>query len=220
MDKKRLIDIIYNLPLSIRDKQDLTKYIQEAKNDVNIEQTPDGTSLHTVIFTQSEDENLETLKELSITDNYNCILELSDTDLVQGSYYNGTITGIYDAKLTKWDVNFDTGHVTEAKQIDIEQIACIVELQVATAGTPEAEINLERLRATLGGHFFCDIDHGLGVGTFQDGVGGYAHITTAYGVDAYYNISPAGQITVDTTKQDIDLVIQDLTARIEALERV
>lgn len=40
------------------------------------------------------------------------------------------------------------------------------------------------------------------------------------GVDAYYNISPAGQITVDTTKQDINLVIQDLTARIEALKRV
>lgn len=220
MNKKRLIDIIYNLPLSIRDKQDLTKYIQEAKNDDNLEVTAYGKSLRTIIFTQSEDENLETLNGLTITDNYNCILELSNTDLVQGSYYNGTITGIYDAKLTKWDVNFDTGHITQAKQIDVEQIASIVELQVASVGTPEAELNLERLRATLGGHFFCDIDHGLGVGTFQDGVGGYAHITTAYGVDVYYNISPAGQITVDTTKQDINLVIQDLTARIEALGRV
>lgn len=164
-------------------------------------------------FTQDSAANLELLKTLDINTNYICNYRTSDAEVIHGTYYNGTIAGFYNSKLTIWDINFDTGVVYISKQIDPDFIATRVVLDVCSPGTQEAQLNLERLRATLGGHFYCDIDHGLGVGTFQDGVGGYAHITTAYGVDTYYNIAEDGSITLDTSKKS-------LMERVEALEQI
>lgn len=45
-----------------------------------------------------------------------------------------------------------------------------------------------------------DINHGIGIGTFQDGSGGYDHTTTAYGIDEYYTIHIDGSIEADQTK--------------------
>lgn len=44
------------------------------------------------------------------------------------------------------------------------------------------------------GHFFCTIDYGYGVGTFQDGIGGFAHVTTAYGDEVFYEIHSSGAV--------------------------
>lgn len=164
-------------------------------------------------FTQDSSANLELLKTLDINTNYICNYRTSDAEVIHGTYYNGTIAGFYNSKLTIWDVNFETGIVYISKQVDPNFIATRVVLDVCSSGTQEAQLNLERLRTTLGGHFFCDIDHGLGVGTFQDGTGGYAHITTAYGVDTYYNIAEDGSITLDTSKKS-------LIERIENLEQI
>lgn len=164
-------------------------------------------------FTQDSSHNLELAKSLDLTTNYICNYKISDEEILHGTYYNGVITTFYDGFLTEFNVNFESGNIYIIKQIDPEFIASRVVLDVCSSGTQEAQLNLERLRKTLGGHFFCDIDHGLGVGTFQDGAGGYAHITTAYGVDTYYNIAEDGSISVDTTKKS-------LMERVVALEQI
>ena len=164
-------------------------------------------------FTQDSASNLKILEGLDLNTNYICNYKISDLEIVHGTYYNGTIMGFYNGKLTEWNVNFDSGVIYIYKQVDPEFIATRVVLDIASSGTSEAQLNLERLRATLGGHFFCDIDHGLGVGTFQDGIGGYAHITTAYGIEVYYTINEDGSIAADSSKKSLD-------ERITALEEV
>lgn len=47
--------------------------------------------------------------------------------------------------------------------------------------------------------FSAHIDYGIGVGTWVDNNGGFAHITTAQGHTAYYNISEDGAVTANTT---------------------
>ena len=166
-----------------------------------------------ITFSQDRANNLTILEGLDLSTNYICNYRISDLEILHGTFYNGTISTFYNGKLTEFDVNSESGVVYITRQVEPEFISTRVVLDVCSPDTPEAALNLERLRKTLGGHFFCDIDHGLGVGTFNDGVGGYAHITTAYGVDEYYNISKDGSITVDNDKKS-------LLERIEVLEQV
>lgn len=84
--------------------------------------------------------------------------------------------------------------------------------------------NLELLKGTQG-HFFTTIDYGYGVGTFQSSKGGFAHVTTAYGDEAFYNISSDGAVsrdddyvkpnepyTVKLDASDIDNALDDIKA--------
>lgn len=78
-------------------------------------------------------------------------------------------------------------------------------IQLSSNGAPIQEIgdseevkrhNLSKL--TLG-HFLTAIDYGFGVGTFSPSTGGFAHITTAYGNDVFYDIAVDGSVTANTT---------------------
>lgn len=53
--------------------------------------------------------------------------------------------------------------------------------------------NLSALKSTQG-HFFANIDYGYGVGTYQAGIGGFVHVTTAYGNEVFYSIKADGSI--------------------------
>lgn len=55
------------------------------------------------------------------------------------------------------------------------------------------DFNLKSLNSTQG-HFFVNIDYGYGVGTYQAGVGGFAHVTTAYGIEVFYTINADGSV--------------------------
>lgn len=54
--------------------------------------------------------------------------------------------------------------------------------------------NLSALKSTQG-HFFANIDYGYGVGTYKAGIGGFVHVTTAYGNEVFYSIKADGSIT-------------------------
>ena len=84
--------------------------------------------------------------------------------------------------------------------------------------------NLKELQG-IAGFFFTELDYGYGVGTFQVGVGGFAHVVTAYDNDAYYDIAADGSIsknsnyispnepyTVNLTSEQIDVTLDDVTA--------
>lgn len=84
--------------------------------------------------------------------------------------------------------------------------------------------NLKALQSTQG-HFFVNIDYGYGVGTYQAGRGGFAHVTTAYGNEVFYSIGPDGSIeneenyikpnepySVILEAEDIDSDLDDILA--------
>ena len=152
-------------------------------------------------FTQDENHNLELAKSLDLTTNYICNYKISDDEILHGTY------------LTEFNVDYNTGSIRVTKQIDPDYIAQIVHLSVCSSGTSEAALNLERLRRFTGDFFLCDITYGIGVGNFNNGSGGKAHITTPDGNEEYYIINTDGSVQTDNTKKS-------LVERITTLEEI
>ena len=102
------------------------------------------------------------------------------------------------------------------------KLTCL-QLQIGDSDTVK-QSNLKELQG-IAGFFFTELDYGYGVGTFQAGVGGFAHVVTAYDNDAYYDIAADGSIsknsnyispnepyTVNLTSEQIDVTLDDVTA--------
>lgn len=102
------------------------------------------------------------------------------------------------------------------------KLTCL-QLQIGNSNGVK-QSNLKALSA-ITGFFFTELDYGYGVGTFQAGVGGFAHVVTAYDNDAYYDIAADGSIsknsnyispnepyTVNLTSEQIDVTLDDVTA--------
>lgn len=164
-------------------------------------------------FTQDENHNLELAKSLDLTTNYICNYKISEDEILHGTYYNGTITTFYDGFLTEFNVDYNTGSIRVKRQTNTEDLAKIVHLNVCDSDTPDADLNLERLRRFSGDFFLCDIVYGIGVGNFNNGSGGRAHITTPDGNEEYYIINTDGSVQTDNTKKS-------LVERITALEEI
>lgn len=102
------------------------------------------------------------------------------------------------------------------------KLTCL-QLQIGDSDVVK-QSNLKELQG-IAGFFFTELDYGYGVGTFQAGVGGFAHVVTAYDNDAYYDIAADGSIsknsnyispnepyTVNLTSEQIDVTLDDVTA--------
>lgn len=98
-------------------------------------------------------------------------------------------------------------------------------LQLQIGNSSEVKQSNLKALSTIAGFFFTELDYGYGVGTFQAGVGGFAHVVTAYDNDAYYDIAADGSIsknsnyispnepyTVNLTSEQIDVTLDDVTA--------
>lgn len=59
----------------------------------------------------------------NIPTNINAILSLTNESKIQGTYYNGTFTAFADGKILVYDINSETGEVSEKLSIDIETLA-------------------------------------------------------------------------------------------------
>lgn len=183
-------------------------------------ETLDAHKMSVVEFTQDATSNLELLQTLDLVTNYICNYKLSETEIIHGTYYNGTISSFYNNEVTLWDVNFETGVITKKFAVDCEFIGTEVILDVCTAGSAEADKNLEKLTLAytqLGDHFTVNIDAGIGVGKFIPSQGGEGHITTAEGVNVHYAFGIDGSV-VKSTELDLNAKITELEARIAALE--
>lgn len=183
-------------------------------------ETLDAHKMSVVEFTQDATSNLELLQTLDLVTNYICNYKLSETEIIHGTYYNGTISSFYNNEITLWDVNFETGVITKRFAVDCEFIGTEVILDVCTSGSAEADKNLEKLTLAytqLGDHFTVNIDAGIGVGKFIPSQGGEGHITTAEGVNVHYTFGIDGSV-VKSTELDLNAKITELEARIAALE--
>ena len=175
-----------------------------------IARTKDYELPHITFYQSKKTDNLTLLSSLTSNYHYTCDLYTGIKNnkyaiLENGEYYNGIITGINKGKLVQYDVNFETGAITQKLNIDLELIGSEVKLDVCTAGSEEAARNLELLNAayfSLGDHFTVNIDAGIGVAKFIPETGGEGHITTASGVNVHYNIGADGSV-IKTMEIDI-----------------
>lgn len=102
------------------------------------------------------------------------------------------------------------------------KLTCL-QLQIGDSDAVK-QSNLKELQG-IAGFFFTGLDHGYGVGTYQSGTGGFAHVVTAHGNDAHYDIAADGSITendsyispnepytVSLTSEQVDAALDDVTA--------
>ena len=116
-----------------------------------------------------------------------------------GVYHNGEISAVQGDTHIVFDVNFDTGIITQHSYYDLSSYIEGVWLEIGNSEETK-QSNLEKLRkiTVKTNVFHTHIDYGIGVGTWTDNVGGFAHIVTAYGHEAYYTIMPDGAVTADS----------------------
>ena len=116
-----------------------------------------------------------------------------------GVYHNGEISAVQGDTHIVFDVNFDTGEITQHSYYDLSTYIEGVELEIGDSDAVK-QSNLEKLRrVTVKTNVFSThIDYGIGVGSWTDGVGGFAHITTAQGHEAYYDIDEDGAVMANT----------------------
>lgn len=116
-----------------------------------------------------------------------------------GVYHNGEISAVQGDTHIVFDVNFDTGEITQHSYYDLSTYIEGVELEIGDSDAVK-QSNLEKLRrVTVKTNVFSThIDYGIGVGSWTDGVGGFAHITTAQGHEAYYDIDEDGAVIANT----------------------
>ena len=146
--------------------------------------------------------NIDTASDigLSKTVNVHIIGKLYgvDSDTV-GVYHNGEISAVQGDTHIVFDVNFDTGAITQHSYYDLSTYIEGVELEIGNSEVVK-QSNLEKLRrVTVKTNVFSThIDYGIGVGSWTDGIGGFAHITTAQGHEAYYDIDEDGAVIANT----------------------
>lgn len=116
-----------------------------------------------------------------------------------GVYHNGEILAVQGDTHIVFDVDFNTGSITQHSYYDLSTYIEGVELEIGDSDVVK-QSNLEKLRrVTVKTNVFSThIDYGTGVGSWTDGAGGFAHITTAQGHEAYYTISEDGAVVTDS----------------------
>lgn len=148
------------------------------------------------------DSNIDTAADigLSKTVNVHILGTMYGTQYdTVGVYHNGEISAVQGDTHIVFDVNFDTGIITQHSYYDLSSYIEGVWLEIGNSEETK-QSNLEKLRkVTVKTNVFnAHIDYGIGVGTWTDGVGGFAHIVTAYGHEAYYTILEDGTIISDS----------------------
>ena len=146
--------------------------------------------------------NIDTAADigLSKTVNVHIIGKLYGIDYdTVGVYHNGEISAVQGDTHIVFDVNFDTGEIIQHSYFDLSTYIEGIELEIGDADYVK-QSNLEKLRriTVKTNVFTARIDYGIGVGSWTDGVGGFAHITTAQGNEAYYDISKDGAVIADS----------------------
>ena len=116
-----------------------------------------------------------------------------------GVYHNGEISAVQGDTHIVFDVDFNTGEITQHSYFDLSTFIEGIELEIGDSDAVK-QSNLEKLRRVTvkTNVFHTHIDYGIGVGSWVDGTGGFAHITTSYGVEAYYDIAEDGAVTVNS----------------------
>lgn len=109
-----------------------------------------------------------------------------------GTYCNGYITSPSENSILVFNVDFNNGNITLYTIYNLNQILPYIPLEIGDSDEVKSK---NKKNLSIGGHFFTQIDYGFGVGTYNSSNGGFAHITTAYGNEVFYDISADGAVS-------------------------
>lgn len=183
------------------------QWVLVGSNPVTLNNTVEGASVVAPVIklgntTEDKQNNIKVCAKYSTTDVISIDVEgifygLSYDAI--GIYHNGTVSILEGNHCTVFDINFNTGEVTLDNKYDTSKFLPYVDLEIGNSTQTKA-YNIERLQT---GTFFCGIDYGFGVGTWNSTSGGSAHIVTAYGNMVYYSISNDGVVAKMTESPDL-----------------
>ena len=183
------------------------QWVLVGNNPVTLNNTVEGASVVAPVIklgntTEDKQNNIKVCTDYSTTD----VISIDVEGIFQGVsydavgiYHNGTVSILEGNHCTVFDINFNTGEVTLDSKYDTSKFLPYVDLEIGNSTKTKA-YNIERLQT---GTFFCRIDYGFGVGTWNSTNGGSAHIVTAYGNMVYYSISNDGIVAKMTESPDL-----------------
>ena len=183
------------------------QWVLVGNNPVTLNNTVEGASVVAPVIklgntTEDKQNNIKVCADYSTTD----VISIDVEGIFQGLsydavgiYHNGTVSILEGNHCTVFDINFNTGEVTLDSKYDTSKFLPYVDLEIGNSAQTKA-YNIERLQT---GTFFCGIDYGFGVGTWNSTNGGSAHIVTAYGNMVYYSISNDGIVAKMTESPDL-----------------
>lgn len=183
------------------------QWVLVGSNPVTLNNTVEGASVVAPVIklgntTEDKQNNIKVCAKYSTTD----VISIDVEGIFQGLsydaigiYHNGTVSILEGNHCTVFDINFNTGEVTLDSKYDTSKFLPYVDLEIGNSTQTKA-YNIERLQT---GTFFCGIDYGFGVGTWNSTNGGSAHIVTAYGNMVYYSISNDGVVAKVTESPDL-----------------
>lgn len=183
------------------------KWIRVEGNPVQLENSTEGASVVAPVIKlgntiEDRQNNIKVCSEYSTTD----VISIDVEGIFQGLsydaigiYHNGTVSILEGNHCTVFDIDFNTGQVTLDSKYDTSKFLPYADLEIGNSEITKA-YNIERLQT---GTFFCGIDYGFGVGTWNSTNGGSAHIVTAYGNMVYYSISNDGIVAKVTESPDL-----------------
>jgi hypothetical protein len=141
--------------------------------------------------------------------------------------YNNSVQAVYRVEFIEGDNRTIISAFVNKNVCNIELVSRnendVIKLQVGDSEEIK-EVNKFSLKSVQG-HFFCSINFGYGVGTWQSATGGFIHVITAYGIDVFYDIATDYSITkndeyikpneplqVKLTSEQIGVALDDVTA--------
>lgn len=116
-----------------------------------------------------------------------------------GIYHNGTVSILEGNKCTVFDIDFNTGEVTLDSKYDTSKFLPYVDLEIGNSAETKA-YNIERLQT---GVFFCSLDYGYGVGSWNSVTGGQVTVITSFNHAVHYTISYDGIVTKQLETPDL-----------------
>lgn len=124
-------------------------------------------------------------------DTYSYFLHKSIGSTESAKYSTGNIfTNDGTMKLSTLDGIVSSGVITlKINHVNVD--SDIIALEIGNSAKTK-EYNMSVLRT---GFFQVQLDYGYGVGTWTSTQGGFAHVTTAYGDEVFYNITVDGAVT-------------------------
>lgn len=183
------------------------QWVLVGNSPVTLDNQVEGASVNAPVIklgntTEDKQNNIKVCAKYSTTDVISIDVEgifygLSYDAI--GIYHNGTVSILEGNHCTVFNINFNTGEVTLDNKYDTSKFLPYVDLEIGNSTQTKA-YNIERLQT---GTFFCGIDYGFGVGTWNSTNGGSAHIVTAYGNMVYYSISNDGVVAKVTESPDL-----------------
>lgn len=203
--------------------------------DSNFQELNNNNSIFEISLTDQEKQTLNNSGQITktiegLSPNYMCLKVNVDGNTIiipKVAIYNNKTQAAYRVEFVEEDSRTMISAFVNNNVCNIELIFRndndVIKLSV---GDSEAikETNKAVLK-NIQGHFFCSINFGYGVGTWQSSTGGFIHVITAYGVDVFYDIATDYSITkndeyikpneplqVKLTNEQIGTPLDDVTA--------